>query len=61
MMLIQEKFDPMSFYDQLVIALHQKFCEHNWCDHFHIIGPGFMGGKYGFMEKFCPKCGKVEA
>ncbi|MFH3156295.1 hypothetical protein ACTM9O_25980 [Citrobacter freundii] len=61
MTLIQEKLEPLSFFDQLVIELHHKLCRHEWCDHFHIIYTGEDGFHTGFAQKFCPKCGKVEA
>lgn len=60
MILIPEKIQYLSFYRQLVIGLHQRFCAHNWCEHFHIICTDNIGGHFGFIQEYCPKCGKIK-
>lgn len=55
-------FPYMSLTNQLIIGIHQRFCRHHWCKHFHIIHWGHGAfGHLGFHQKFCPKCGKIEA
>lgn len=61
MTLIQEKLEPLSFCDQLIIGLQQRLCRHNWCEHHHVFYTDQIGGNWYFIHKFCPKCGKVEA
>lgn len=62
MMIYSESHIPLSFSEQLIIGIQQRFCRHHWCEHFHIIqwGP-WHRGDIGHLHKFCPKCGKVEA
>ncbi|EOU3097801.1 hypothetical protein ACNVFB_004650, partial [Yersinia enterocolitica] len=61
-MMLYDESGYLSITKQLAIGIHQRFCRHHWCGHFHIIHWGVgCAGNLGFQQKFCPKCGKVES